>query len=198
MTSLRVHDAFVAHSQSSTQPRHVPQWRALSLGGHRIGPARAQVTITEFSDFQCPFCRIASHYLDDAMRRHPGQIAVVYRHFPIHKYSRQAAVASECAGRQSDFQALHDLLFAEPDSIGVSGWATLAHRAGVKDSLAFAECMRQSATNDVVSRDSVAARVLGIQGTPTFLINDLMVSGFPGDSVMDQYILDEAGRRSGQ
>jgi protein-disulfide isomerase len=110
----------------------VKDWQPLSQVGNVMGPRGARVTIVEFSDFQCPFCGQAAQALQGVRERYPD-VAIVYRHLPLeaHPHAFAAAVASECAAEQGAFQAFHDHLFAHQDSIGVTPWDSVAHRAGV-------------------------------------------------------------------
>jgi hypothetical protein len=80
----------------------VRDWQAYGDGRHRVGLEEAVVTIVEFSDFQCPFCRVAAGKLDSLRDEYPRDVAVVYRHFPVpqHRHAVAAAQASECAGAQ--------------------------------------------------------------------------------------------------
>lgn len=155
-----------------------------------MGPSSARVTIVEFSDFQCPFCRAAAQYLRDLRRRHPTDIAVIYRHYPIHEYAAQAALAAECAAAVGAFEPIHDLFFAQGDSVGEKSWTRFAADVGIQDTVRFAKCMRDDVTALALSRDTMAANELGVHGTPTFLINDLEVAGFPGAAALDKYVED--------
>jgi protein-disulfide isomerase len=159
---------------SSSAPSTVPDWRRYASVGQRIGPRDARVTIVEFSDFQCHFCQRLQSDLRAVRDLHPDDVAIVFRHFPleaIHPHAVQAALASECAARAGRFEAYHDALFALGDSIGQVSWGTLALRAGIRDTTAFAPCMRDSATRMRVREDIEAGRALGITGTPVILVN---------------------------
>jgi protein-disulfide isomerase len=158
-----------------------------------MGPSAAVLTIVEFSDFQCPFCKRAVPYLQNVRQRYPGEIAVVYRTYPIHEFAARAALAAECARERGRFEQFHDQLFAESDSIGKKSWGRYAKDVGIGDTLAFNACMSEAPAAASLSADSVAAAKLGVVATPTFLINDLKVVGFPGDSVMEKYV--KAGLR---
>src|SRR6185312_13423471 len=173
VAGVRVHDLASAPSDSRLKPARVVDWQQYSASGARIGPASARLTIVEFADFQCPFCRRAAMYLDQLQQRHPTDIAVLYRHYPIHHFARESAIASECARRAGAFKAFHDTLFAEQDSIGREAWTRIALSAGVEDTADFAHCMGDSSAARVVSADSAAGAKLGVWGTPTFLIGDL-------------------------
>jgi hypothetical protein len=61
----------------------ITAWRGFGAAGHRFGPRDAPVTIVEFSDFQCPYCREAAATLKAARIKYNGQVAVVYRHYPL-------------------------------------------------------------------------------------------------------------------
>jgi protein-disulfide isomerase len=194
VAGLRVRDAFADRGNAREKPTEVAAWQAYSDAGVRIGPTTARVTIVEFSDFQCPFCRKAATYLDALRQRYPDDVAIVYRHFPIHQFAREAAIATECARRQASFKALYDRLFATPDSIGKEAWTSFAVAAGVADTSSFGACMHDAVAAHVITVDSTAALKLGVTGTPTFLVNELRVAGFEGDSVMDKYVANALKR----
>jgi protein-disulfide isomerase len=156
----------------------VRDWRSYAAGT-RIGPADAAVTIIEFSDFQCPYCRVMAGRLRELRRKHPGEVALVYRHFPLsyHPYARSAARASVCADEQGRFEAFHDAVFARQDSLSEAAWPRLAKLAGVADAKRFDECLAGAASLARVERDVAAGRQLGISGTPSLLVNDALLTG---------------------
>ena len=114
---------------SYPQPRVLTEWRDLASVGHVIGSPKARLKIVELSDFQCPFCNDLHLTLKLLLARHPGEIAVVYRHFPLparmHPFAQAAAIASECAAAQHKFVEYHDALFERQDSIGTHIVGTL-------------------------------------------------------------------------
>src|SRR5262249_31340651 len=84
------------------------------------GEPGAPVTIVEFSDFQCPYCRKAHATLKEVLSKYEGRVRLAYRDFPlsqIHPQSHKAAEAARCAGEQGKFWAYHDLLFDGPGRI---------------------------------------------------------------------------------
>jgi protein-disulfide isomerase len=181
---------------AGSRTKTVPNWREFSRAGTRMGPINAPVTIVEFSDFQCPFCRVASGDLHDLRRWYAKDVAVVYRHLPIHKFAQPAARAAECAARTGAFEAFHDLLFAEAESIGAKRWTRFAIEVGIHDTAQFKSCMDEPSVAALVHQDSAAAAALGAEGTPTFLINNLMISGDPGFERLNEYV--KAARRQSQ
>ena len=186
-----------ARDSPSSAPKvgRVADWRGYGSAGLRDGPTNARVQIVEFADFQCPYCRQASRYLDSVLAARGNDVALVYRHYPIHRFAHQAAVAAECSAKQGRFPALRRLLFAEAESIGVKVWTRFAEEAGVSDISAFRECMAMPANDEAITRDSLAAARLGISGTPTFLINDVEIEGYYGAELMDRVLAQALSRR---
>jgi protein-disulfide isomerase len=173
---------------SSPITRHVSDWRKYTTAGHRIGLQSAQVTIVEFADFQCPFCQAAAPVIDRLIQEYPSQVALVYRHYVVHKLAFPAAVAAECADDDGQFSAFHRLVFAKQDSIGKVSWTGFAQQAGIADTIKFVACMAGPIARANVIRDTLAAHSLGVTGTPTFLVNDLEVLGFPGADSLTRYV----------
>ena len=177
-------------------PTRVDAWKEFSTRGHREGPIGASVVIVVFSDFQCPFCERASRYFDTVRERWGTEVAVVYRHFPSHEHSREAAVASSCADEAGHFRSFRQVAFRRLDSLGIFPWSQIAAEAGIVDTSTFVSCMASQRAHQVVTDDSLAGARLGVTGTPTMLLNDLRVRGFVGDSVLDSYVRDEMRRAS--
>jgi protein-disulfide isomerase len=188
ITALMVRREVFPGSQAFATPTAtVPDWREYAAVGRRMGPAGARVTITEFSDFECPYCRLMADRLRAIREKHPDEVAVVFRHFPLprHQFAHKAALASDCAAAQGRFEAMHDVLFAGQDSIGQVPWTGFAVAAGVRDIPAFRRCISDPAGFPAISRDSAAARQLRVASTPTILINDeRLIGALPLDTIM--------------
>jgi protein-disulfide isomerase len=184
---------------SPPQVRPVAEWRQFAAEGQRMGPADAPVVITEFSDFQCPYCRVLADRLKELRGRYPGQVAVVYRHFPLpsHAHAAQAARASECAAAQGRFEAYHDALYADQDSIGKVPWTRFAVAAQVPDTAAFSRCAAATSPLPVLARDRQAGDRLEVKGTPTFLLNSLRMQGVPPADTLDAFVRRVLAARAG-
>jgi protein-disulfide isomerase len=77
------------------------------------GPSGAWVTIVEFSDFQCPFCRNAEPTIEAVLAANAADVRLVYKEFPLtslHENAMPAALAADCANQQGKFWEMHDLL----------------------------------------------------------------------------------------
>jgi protein-disulfide isomerase len=155
-----------------------PRFQVAALGPSR-GPAGAPVTIVEFSDFQCPYCRRAGPIVEEVLTRYPDDVRVVYRHLPlesIHPRARPAARASICAEQQGLFWEFHDAVFAGPNALADGDLRQLAEEIGA-DLDAYDACLASSAHDERVDADLAAARELGITGTPAFLVNGVLLRG---------------------
>src|SRR5205085_997458 len=80
------------------------------------GNPNAPVTIVEFSDFQCPYCRAAEPTIKEVLDKYKDKVRFSYRDYPlkqIHPHAEQAAEAARCAGEQGKYWEYHDLLYAK-------------------------------------------------------------------------------------
>lgn len=175
------------------QPQYVKDWKSFSGAGSRIGPAEAPVTIIEFSDFQCEFCKVHAERLDRLRQAHPGEIAILYRHFPVaeqHPHAYNAALAAECAGEQGRFQAYRDVLFRNQALIGKTGWSEFARQARVPDVEDFGSCVSGRRHARRIAADVEAGKKLGVPATPTILINQWKVVGAPDEQKLATLVAD--------
>jgi protein-disulfide isomerase len=145
-----------------------------------LGPADAPITIVEFSDFSCPFCRQwhqeVSQELFDA---YPGQIRFVYKDFPIVQGGRAgflAAQAAHCAGEQGAYWEYHDALFSGDYALDSPGVSQITEDLGL-DLERFKECMTEARYADEVRDDFEYGVSLGVSSTPTFFINGTPLVG---------------------
>jgi protein-disulfide isomerase len=185
---------FAPDPNAPKPPVKVAAWESYNVGDKRIGPARAPVTIVEFSDFECPFCRDLSQTLLTLRAKYPQTLAVVYRNFPlqrIHSNARAAAIAAECAAARGRFAEYHDFLFQHQDSLGKIGWTDVAARTGIQDTTAFAACLSNSAAAARLRTDSLAAVTLKVAGTPTLMVNKWLVQGALTEQSLDKLIVQE-------
>ena len=165
--------------------------KTLGAAGHRIGPANARAVLVEFADFQCGACKLLAERIAASRVKFPDDFAVVYRHMPlstIHPVAVEAAVASECAGRQGRFEAMHHALFENQDSLHARPWVRLAKRAALPNLQAFRACMADSTARGVVDRDVEAASKLRARGTPTGVINGVKFTGAIPQTVLDSLV----------
>lgn len=146
------------------------------------GPADAPITIVAFSDFTCPYCQQASVTVQKLLKDYHGKVKYVFKHFPLEGGpARLAAEYHVAASRQGADKAwqLYDLLFARRAALLQDSEATLnktARDVGL-DMKRLAADLKSKAVRDAVDADIAEAAQLGVQGTPYFLVNNLVVRG---------------------
>ncbi len=149
---------------------------------HIRGNTGAPVTIVEFSDFQCPFCRSFHPTLQQALADYPDKVRWVYKHFPldqIHPQARSAAEASECVAEQKGndgFWQFADALFENQSRLGETLFKELAQNLGL-DMAQFESCLASRKYQDVVEADFKEGISLGVLGTPGSFVNGEAVEG---------------------
>jgi protein-disulfide isomerase len=150
----------------------------VAADGPSTGPATAPITIIEFSDYQCPFCKRAEGALKQVLAKYPEQVRLVYRHFPLdgHKDARPAAEASACADEQGKFWEYHQLLFESAPTLDAKKLRQIAEQTKL-DVKAFDACLAEGRQKTKVQNDLDAGRVAGVSGTPAFFVNGIPLSG---------------------
>lgn len=148
--------------------------------GHPMrGPAEAPVTIVEFSDFECPYCRQTVPVLQRIREEYGNQVRLVYRQFPlnsIHPRAQKAAEASLCADDQGQFWSMHDALFLEPVELEAASLREKAAGVGLEMD-DFNQCLDEGRNAERVEADIRAGVVAGVTGTPAIFVNGRPVTG---------------------
>lgn len=144
---------------------------------HIKGNPEAAVTLTEYSDLQCPACASFQPVLKEIFANYEDGLKLEFKHFPlpIHKFSTQSAVATEAAGQQGKFFEFHDLLFENQQEWSTAAVPSVyfekyAEELGL-DIPTFRRHMQSTVLRDRVQADFAEGRELGINGTPTFFLN---------------------------
>lgn len=160
------------------EPR-LPLDPALEENAPAIGSKTAAVTIIEFSDFQCPYCKAAQATLRKILQTHGDNVRLVFRHLPLemHEQALPSARAAFCAGEQNRFWPYHDALFAA-EELSPETFNQIAVRLGL-DLARFKTCVDSESSRRAVLKDSQEAKRLGINGTPSFIINGALLRGAP-------------------
>lgn len=158
-----------------------------------LGPDDAPITLVEFSDYECPFCRKWHEEVWPRLQEaFPGQIRLVYRDFPLantHFNANSAAEAANCAGEQGQYYEFHSKLFSSDE---LSGAVYEQYATALKlDMPKFQDCMATDRTLAEVEADLEFASNLGITSTPTFFINGLAIVGAQSFDVFQEVIAKE-------
>ena len=187
----RAIDEIVAAASVSVYLR--PPRVEVAADGPALGPEDAPVTIVEFSDFQCPYCRRAGPIVQRIAEKYPDEVRVVYRHLPldkIHPRARATAEASLCADDQGRFWAYHDLVFANPGALTDDDLLRYAAEVGAEPE-AFEACVKSRTHARRVSDDAAAAASIGVTGTPAFVVNGIVLFGLQSEEDLDALIQSE-------
>lgn len=161
------------------------------------GAENAQVTIVEWSDFQCPFCNRVVPTLDQIQKEYGDKVRIVFKHLPldIHPDAKAAHAAAEAAHRQGKFWPMHDRIFTNQRDLRPETLEQYAKEIG----LDLARYRKDVAAADVQARiaaDMAQGEKLGVSGTPAFFINGRNLSGaqpFPNFKRMIDEALEKKG-----
>ncbi len=167
--------ALFACGQSSTPSR---QLKVPLADSPQRGPSDAWVTVVEFADFECPFCRGEEAVVEDIESIYGGDLRLVFKNFPltsIHPQAQAAAVAANCSGDQGKFWEMHDILFK--GALDAAALLVDAQHVPGLDGSAWRACIATSEPVGRIADDVALATSLGIDGTPTFVVNGLEVVG---------------------
>ncbi|MBI3151241.1 MAG: DsbA family protein [Chloroflexi bacterium] len=166
-------------AEAPTAEPKITRYDIPTEGYPSLGPADAPITIVEFSDFQCPFCRrFHDETYQALLDAYPNQIRFVYRNLPltsIHPDAMGAAVASLCANDQDVYWDYHGKLFSS-ETLGEAAYLQYAADLAL-DLDEFSACLASGKHDDFIQKDMDFAINLGIQSTPTFFINGLAIVG---------------------
>lgn len=160
------------------------------------GPATAPVTIIEFTDFQCPFCKRVQPTVKQLLDRYGNKLRHIHRDFPIariHPEARQAHQAARCALDQGKFWAYHDKLFDGGAKGGLEGFKMYAKDIGL-DTTQFEQCLSRASHDAEIQGDIEEGTRLGVNGTPTFFINGRQLIGAQPLEKFVEVIDDELSR----
>lgn len=162
------------------------------------GAADAPVTVVEYSDYTCPYCRQFFQTTENPLlERYTGKVRFIYKNFPLPElraWSQDAAVAAACAFRQGNdpFWAYHQQLFQQVPRLqeGRAVFVELARQAGL-NLPNFESCYDQRATTGDVARDLKEAERLGVDGTPAFFVNGRPIWGLVSQERFFQIVDEE-------
>jgi protein-disulfide isomerase len=141
---------------------------------HIQGNAKATCTLLEYGDYECPHCGAAYPLVKQIQKHFGKRLRFVYRNFPmaqLHPNAEAAAVVAEFAATHGKFWEMHDLLFENQDRLGDELFAELAAKLSL-DVKEMQEAMAKRTLTNHVRADFTSGIRSGVNGTPTFFIND--------------------------
>lgn len=168
------------------------------------GPADAKVTLVEFADFQCGYCKRMSYTVKALKEQYSDRVRFVFKHFPMnpecnngvknkkHADACTAAFAGQCANTFGKFWEFHDLTFKNQMNLEEKDLLTYAREVGL-DATQMQTCLKDPATRAAIAGDVEAAKPLGITGTPRIYINGKEFRGIVPKEVLEREILSALG-----
>jgi protein-disulfide isomerase len=156
-----------------------PPRSAIASAGHPwTGGENATVTVVEFSDFQCPYCRAAEPTVKAIRDKYGDKVKFVYMDFPLgmHQHAMDAANAAQCAGDQGKFWQYHDALFADQSKLDQADLKATAAKLGL-DTKKFDACLDSQSKVPEIRQEQAAGSAAGVSATPTFFVNGREIEG---------------------
>jgi protein-disulfide isomerase len=165
-------------SKGPTQSSSPDTQPATATDHPQRGADNAVVTIVEYSDFQCPFCRRAEGSIRQVLKKYGDQVRLVYMDFPLpsHVHAMDAAIAARCANEQGQFWPYHDALFENPSSLSTDGLKATASQVGL-DPMTFDACLEEHKFERNVLADQRNGEAAGVLGIPCFIVDGRMMHG---------------------
>ena len=138
------------------------------------GDPKAPVTIIEFSDYECPFCKRSYDNVFGKLDEEyisKGKVRVVFRDYPLpfHKKAVPAAIAANCAGEQGKYWEVHNFFFENPDKLNADSVLNSAAGAGL-DKAKFEACINDKSKEAEITKDFKDGQKYGVRGTPSYFI----------------------------
>ncbi len=137
------------------------------------GSPKAAITLVEFSDLQCPYCAVLAPVLDKVVKDYPGEVRLVFKHFPLsfHSQARAAAAAGIAAGNQGKFFEFRAKVSPKFRELNEALYIMTAQELGL-DMVKFKRVMALTPEiNNILEEDIALGRKVGVEGTPTVFVN---------------------------
>jgi protein-disulfide isomerase/uncharacterized membrane protein len=162
-----------------------------------IGPDDAPIQLVKYSDFECPGCRMGAFAVHPLMQKYKGKIRFIYRNYPLdmacnpkierpmHKYSCEAAKIAICAHEQGQFEHIYGEFFERQEEVHTGHAKEIALEAGL-DSAKLDTCLASEGTAAKLRASLDSGTVMGVESTPTFIINGRKVLGAYTTPVWDE------------
>ncbi len=204
-----VHDYILAHPEIIPEAINGIQLREVTkvlnanrreietpFAGSYAGNATGDVVLVEFFDYACPYCRAADADIRKLIASDPG-LKVVYRDFPVlSPESGEAALASLAAAQQGRYAAFHDRLFDDAGAVSRERVVATMRSAGL-DERRTAIDMGKSALRAEIKKNLELGRLLGLSGTPSFIIGNKILSGAVGLAALQSAVAAARAAKTG-
>ena len=160
------------------------------------GPADAPITIVEWSDYQCPFCKRAFPTVEQVLSEYKDKVRYIHLDYPLpfHQQAMPASLAVHCAGDQGKFWEYNNNLYSAPGDLGSADLTKRAADVGLEPT-AFEACMTSRKHESLIKTNYDDGAALGVTGTPAFFINGRSLVGAQPIEQFRAIIDDELSRK---
>lgn len=159
---------------------------------------RGEVTVIDFADFECPFCRMTHAILAPLLAEHKDRVRVVRKNVPLtklHPHALDAARAACCGDLLGKGEAMADALFSAPvEELTPDGCAKLAVSLGL-DEAAYRRCTSDPATDARIQADQATFKASQGHGLPTLWIDEEKIEGYRPDDTLEKTLERAMGQR---
>ena len=154
------------------------------------GPVNAPIVMVEYADYECPYCQQIQPVLEKLEAEYKGKMAFAYKDMPLpmHANAPKAAEATHCADAQGKYWEMHDHI-SKTKQLDMASLKDAARILNL-DAAAYNKCLDSGEKADIVKSMAAEAAALGVQGTPTFVLNGRYFSGTP-DYAQLKAVIDE-------
>ena len=162
------------------------------------GPVNAPITLVEFADYQCPYCSTAEETVNKILKKYKNKVRFVFKSFPLvqlHPQAVNSSIAAECAQAQNKFWEMHDVLFQNQRKLADNVYDDFAKTIGL-DIKKFQACFKNPQMQLKVMNDENYGQSLGINATPAFYVNGILLMGAQPESEFTRLIDNELAHNS--
>ncbi len=169
-----------------------PRLKIATDGYPSLGPKDAPVTVVEFADYQCPYCKRSEDTLKELRQEYGDKMRLVFIDFPLtfHQYAFQASEAAHCAGEQGRFWEYHDELFKDTSKLTTKDLKNAAAKLKL-NTKQFDACLDKGKYADAVHQSMTQGSAVGVDGTPGFFINGRPLTGAQPAPMFENIINEE-------
>jgi protein-disulfide isomerase len=189
LKELRAIHQLLERLTTPQQPAAQPTSATITnLKGYQLGKADAPLTMIEFTDLQCPYCRQYASTTFDEIKKNwidTGKLRYISRDFPLdfHPFAMQAARAARCAGEQGKFWEMRMSLMRNANLLSTDHVAKTA--ADLKlNTKAFGECTASTKYDAEIQADTQEGGRIGVEGTPTFVVGKTTANSVAGPIIV--------------
>lgn len=180
--------------QKTLEEQRAARKKAVKGNGdnYSYGTSTPEITIIEFADFSCPYCRDSAAGMRKVVEEFKDKVKIIYRDYPLHKNSLDLALGARCAGEQGKFWEIHDVLFANQDRLSnseviKSDLNSIASELKL-DTAKFSACLDSQKYLSSIKADFDDAEILEIKGTPSWFVNNYELTGFMAEDKFRELI----------